>query len=231
MKLQKAHISASTYDSTMKKSSLIVALGIALEAGPVAVAAYTNGATTSRATSTAFSSSALPNGRTNAPHSPVSFVERKQRNSQNTEKSVSSRTRRLQKYDLGLGKNPPVVGGVKAREEAAFTDVYEAARFWVEHEAAVDFPSPHDSYRHHRYYQQHQQPQQDSELTTEAPKERRDVAAVRPASNERRAARKEKVELNTVWVEMMIREQRQLQKKRKEQKNLHYRQQLAFSRP
>jgi hypothetical protein len=48
------------------------------------------------------------------------------------------------RYDLGLGRNPPVRGAQsKSKQQTISQQVYEAVQFCNEHQAVMDYPSPH----------------------------------------------------------------------------------------
>ena len=47
-------------------------------------------------------------------------------------------------YDLGIGKNPPVVYGQPSQSPPTntYVNIEESTRFWVEYEATQEFPAP-----------------------------------------------------------------------------------------
>lgn len=47
-------------------------------------------------------------------------------------------------YDLGIGKNPPVVHGQPSHSPPTntYVNIEESTRFWVEYEATQEFPAP-----------------------------------------------------------------------------------------
>lgn len=117
---------------------------------------------------------------------------------------------RLQKYDLGLGKNAPLTSEFQA--EVQTHDVRIASKYWMANEPAVTFPSPQS---------QHQFPTPSTEQQRE-PRElkrkrnaiplipKRQSQDVLQISNDRVMSRSQaaKLDVNTIWVEMLIHNQR-----------------------
>ena len=120
-----------------------------------------------------------------------------------TSKVPTNRHRRSTTYDLGLGKNQPVIG----KTTSIVTDLDTATLFWVEYEAVNKYPSPTLA---------------TEEITSNAPLKiplpkvkpsrmsedvlnitsKKDLSSVIFQVNPNL-----KMDLNTVWVEMMIHNQ------------------------
>ena len=105
-------------------------------------------------------------------------------------------------YDLGLGKNPPVVG----KRTSIDTDRNTATRFWVEHEAVHQYPSPSLAIEEFK-------PRIPPKMPLPKVKPSRmsedvlNISSKKGSSVIFQANPNLKIDLNTVWVEMMIHNQ------------------------
>lgn len=93
------------------------------------------------------------------------------------------------RYDLGLGKNPPV-GGDSFNNKSVNRNVQQAARFWMAPEPAVTYPSPLEKKK--------PKPTQENVLIVKHDN------LVGPYSMRRKETRRTQLDPNTIWVEMMI---------------------------
>jgi hypothetical protein len=131
------------------------------------------------------------------------------------------RNRRSNTYDLGLGKNQPVTG----RSSLVADDLETVTQFWIEHEAVNQYPSPIAATTVVIPVVE-----ADATSSTQAPPvaKRKQLPVIKPTRKSEDVlnifAQKEadmpsvifqtnpdlKIDLNTVWVEMMIHSQQQL---------------------
>lgn len=115
---------------------------------------------------------------------------------------------RAQKYDLGLGKNPPLTTDCKTEKQTL--DVQTASQFWMANEPARTFPSP----LREDFNPVSEQPlQQVSRKRKPIPRiiPKRQSQDVLSISKDRVMSRSQKsdarLDLNTPWVEMLIYQQ------------------------
>jgi hypothetical protein len=123
-----------------------------------------------------------------------------------------------QNYDLGLGKNAPLN---TSQTQVPVQDVQMASKFWSSNEPAVSFPSPLS--RGEEESESIVQPQQ---KLSKKPKRKsvplyhkrqsQDVLEISgdcmtPRSAMVSSAKKQQLDVNTVWVEMLIHNQQQMQ--------------------
>jgi hypothetical protein len=117
-------------------------------------------------------------------------------------KDVAKKTKAT--YDLGLGKNQPFYGG-KSNSQISMT--YEVTQYLVEHEAVRAYPSP--------VVVDEQQSPSSSSATKKRPalprvqleRQSKDTLKIKNRGDfvpHIRATSDDKLDLNTVWVEMMI---------------------------
>lgn len=111
-------------------------------------------------------------------------------------KEASKRNR--PKYDLGLGKNPPVTSMKKSLPQP--TSTFEAARFWMIPEDVNTYPSPIAKLT---------KPKRPPQVIPH--RMARDAVVIsgnREATTATIRANAGAIEMNTLWVEMLIHEQR-----------------------
>ncbi len=134
------------------------------------------------------------------------------------ETSTKSRQRQS-KYDLGIGKNKPVIN--KRVDETSSTDAsIDPTQFLVEHEAVSTYPSPMDSKSNHETKSARKNlPKVNHRRHSEDVLDIRDSHSIRNLENDcshdnsshpvivpiHSAA---KLDVNTVWVEMMLHNER-----------------------
>jgi hypothetical protein len=107
------------------------------------------------------------------------------------------------KYDLGLGKNPPVIGKRTANIEEMST--YDAARFWMIPEAVSNYPSP--------LKRKQEQPKKRKPQQVIPSRMAPDAVDISGTNSEAKAVFQVKpvdLEMNTLWVEMLIHHQQNL---------------------
>ena len=100
-----------------------------------------------------------------------------------------------QTYDLGLGKNPPVMNSSKA---VVSMDVQTASQFWIAPEPAVEFPAPESMIQKRPAHSIRHKRQAKDVLT---------ISEARTIHQSQEA----KLDMNTVWVEALIHDQQMRQ--------------------
>jgi hypothetical protein len=132
------------------------------------------------------------------------------------------RNRRSNTYNLGLGKNQPITG----RSSIVTDDLESVTQFWIEHEAVNQYPSPVTALTTNVQVQVNE----DATSSIQAPPvaKRKQLPVIKPTRKSEDVlnivSQTEmgipsvifqtnpdlKIDLNTVWVEMMIHSQQQL---------------------
>lgn len=102
-------------------------------------------------------------------------------------------------YDLGLGRNPPVIGKPKPATTEG-TTTYDAAQFWMIPEAVHNYPSPLMKAKKRK-------PQQviPSRMASDAV----DISGRNSDAKAVLQVKSVDLEMNTLWVEMLIHQQQQ----------------------
>lgn len=129
--------------------------------------------------------------------------QEQQQQTETTGKSTNTRSSPVS-YDLGLGKNAPVGFHSPTPTTTTTDDVYRAAQFLLEHEAAVPYPAP--------LQKKNQTQQQPKCPLPPVPLQRFSDDVLKIVQDDQKAAptafaSDNEWDLNTPWVEMLIHEQ------------------------
>lgn len=106
---------------------------------------------------------------------------------------------RVQKYDLGLGKNAPLITNEQTRVDKTHS-VQKASQFWMVNEPAVIYPSPAQSSSQEEH---HQVSRKRKSMPLIPKRQSEDVLQI---SSDRVMSKTQshQLDLNTPWVEMLI---------------------------
>ena len=110
------------------------------------------------------------------------------------------------KYDLGLGKNPPLV---KQEQDQMPTNVYQAAAYWMVSDSVREFPAPNEP----------SLPKKKAQPIVPHRKVPDDVVGISGSGHDTRAVvvgRRTSLDINTLWVEMLIHDQQQQQQQQQQ---------------
>jgi hypothetical protein len=105
----------------------------------------------------------------------------------------------VQKYDLGLGKNAPLITNEQTRVDET-RNVQKASQFWMVNEPVVIYPSPAQSSSQEEH---HQVSRKRKSMPLIPKRQSEDVLQI---SSDRVMSKTQshQLDLNTPWVEMLI---------------------------